>query len=279
MKNIKIYLLSLIIVGGLFISGAKIESSNEKKIDFYSPAKGIYVVDVNTKTCKNCITPYVSDSLETVERVAEKTNSVAAINAGFFDPKNAKTTSYVIKNSKLEADPTLNHALMNNPGLKSYLPYILNRSEFRILDCMQGKTYEIARHNDTPLSKCSITDSIQAGPALIPDFKLYDEAFVVKQGDKVIKESAGALGKYARSAIGIKGDHILLVAVSNEAPMTLQELADYMTSLNVDQALAFDGGSSTSLYVKMPDKQKFVLTSAKDNSARRVKSILMVNLK
>jgi exopolysaccharide biosynthesis protein len=280
MKNSKIFFLLIIITGGLIISGSKIDNA-EKKIDFYSPSKGIYIVDVNTKACKDCIKPYVSNSLETVQRVAEKTDSIAAINAGFFDPNNTKTTSYIVKNAKIEADPTLNPDLMDNPGLKAYLPDILNRSEFRIQDCMLNrgdacKTYQIAKHNDPPQMKCGIVDSIQAGPALVPNFKLYDEAFVVKKDNKIIKESAGALGKYARSAIGIKRDHVLLVSISNETPMTLPELADYMKSLNVDQAMAFDGGSSTSLYVNMPDKPKFILTSAKDNSARKVKSVVLI---
>jgi exopolysaccharide biosynthesis protein len=58
--------------------------------------------------------------------------------------------------------------------------------------------------------------------------------------------------------------------------MTLEELAGYMKSLKVDQAMAFDGGSSTSLYVNIADKPKFVLTSAKDNAARKVKSIILI---
>jgi len=276
----KKFLLAFVLIGVFGVCSAQ-TFNNDKKIDFYSPSEGIYIVDINTKTCKDCIKPYVSDSLETVKSVAEKTKSTIAINTGFFDPKNSKTTSYIIKDGKVVTDPTLNSDLMNNPNIKAYLPDVLNRSEFRIEDCTlntgnKTRIYEIARHNDLPQMKCDIVHSIQAGPALVPEFKLYDEAFVVEKDGTIVKESAGALGRYARSAIGIKGDHILLVAVSNEAPMTLQELADYMQSLNVDQAMAFDGGSSTSLYVNMPDKQKFVLVSAKDNSARRVKSVLLV---
>jgi len=280
--RMKKILLLLILIGVFGVCSAQ-TFDNKKKIDFYSPSEGIYIVDINTKTCKDCLKPYVSDSLETVESVAEKTKSTVAINTGFFDPKNTRTTSYIVKNGKVEADPNLNSDLMNNPDIKAYLPDVLNRSELRIEDCIfntgyKTKIYEIARHNNLPQMKCSIVHSIQAGPALVPEFKLYDEAFVAEKDGKIIKESAGALGKYARSAIGIKGEHILLVAVSNEAPMTLQELADYMKSLNVDQAMAFDGGSSTSLFVNIADKPKFILTSAKDNAARKVKSVLLVKI-
>ncbi|HBH17694.1 MAG TPA: hypothetical protein DDX14_01885 [Cyanobacteria bacterium UBA9579] len=269
----------------LAISGSKLGKFEfDKAVNFYSPTKGIYVVDINVKKCPECIVPYVSNSLETVKSVAEKTNSVAAINAGFFDPTNTQTTSYIIENGDLVADPRNNLNLISNPGIEEYLPAILNRSEFRIANCHlncdnYSKIYNIAQHNDPVEMKCEIIHSIQAGPELIPDFKLEEEAFVVKKDGKVIRQSAGALGKYARSAIGIKKDHILLVAVSNENPMTLEEIAEYMKSLEVDQALALDGGSSTSMYVNLPDQPKFVLTSAKDNAARRVKSIILIKPK
>ncbi len=274
--------MPLIIFLILAISGSKLgKFDSDKAINFYSPTKGVYVVDVNIKKCPDCIVPYVSDSLETVQTVAEKTNSAAAINGGFFDPINTKTTSFIIKDGELAADPRDNPNLMNNPSLKAYLPTILNRSEFRILSCHlncgnYSKIYQIAQHNDPIEMKCEIFNSIQAGPELLPDLKLEEEAFVVKKDGKVIRESAGALGKYARSAIGIKEDHILFVAASNERPMTLKELAEFMKSLEVEQALALDGGSSTSLYINLPDQPKFILTSAKENAARRVKSIILI---
>lgn len=280
MKNFKIYLLAIFFISLLIVSGSKIEN-NSKKINFYSPSKGIYIVDIDTKNCKDCLIPYVSDSLETVEKVAKKTNATAAINAGFFDPNNTKTTSYVVINKNIVADPTQNADLTENEKLKPYLETILNRSEIRIQNCEHDfwKTqtiFSINKHQDPVQTGCDIIHSIQAGPELVPDFKIYDEAFIVKKDNKIVKESAGALGKYARSALGIKGNHILLVAVSNESPMTIPELAEYMKSLDVDQAIAFDGGSSTSIYVNLPDKPKFVLTSAKNNAARKVKSVLLV---
>jgi len=110
---------------------------------------------------------------------------------------------------------------------------------------------------------------------LVPNFNLSKEDFVVKKRSKIIRQSVGALGKYARSAIGIKKDHILLITVGNEAAMTLEEFSKFMKKQNVEKAMAFDGGSSTSLYVNLPDYPKFVLTSAKNNSARRVKSMIL----
>ena len=281
MKKFSIWILVFISGIGLISSCLGFNGQNSENINFYSPEKGIYVVDIDTTKCSDCIIqPYVSDSLETVETIAKKTNAKVAINAGFFDPYNAKTTSYIVSNRKLTADPSLNEHFINNPHHREYLPAFLNRSEFRYSFCEAAfapryTRFDISPRNETD-SKCEIINSIQAGPELVPELRLEQEAFVVKKNGKIIKESAGALHKFARSAIGIKGDHILLIAVSKEAPMTLSELAIFMKSLGVEQAMAFDGGSSTSLYVNLPDKKPFVLTSAKDNAARRIKSALLV---
>lgn len=283
-KNFKILTLLIVFFALLIIWSLKpgncfnfCRSPETEPVSFYSPTKGIYVVDINTEKCPDCIEPYVSDSLETVESAAEKNNAVAAINAGFFDPVNALTTSYIIKNKELVADPALNSHLTNNPALKPYLPIIFNRSELRIIENKTSleKSFEIVPHND-PSNINDIIHSIQAGPELVPELKLEQEDFIIKKDGKIVKQSAGVMRKYARSAAGIKGKHILLVAVSNEAPMTLKQLAKFMRKLGVSQAMAFDGGSSTSLYVNLPGYNKFVLTSAKDNKARRVKSILLV---
>lgn len=60
---------------------------------------------------------------------------VAVLNAGFFDPNNGLTTSPVVVNGELLADPTENERLIGNPDLAPYMDQILNRSEFRRYDC------------------------------------------------------------------------------------------------------------------------------------------------
>lgn len=273
MKLAKIFVFFTLIASIFAISGFGKE--NSQPIKFFSPEKGIYITDINTKFCPDCISVYLSDSLETVENVAVKTNSAVVINAGFFDPTNTQTTSYVVINGQIVADPSLNSHLMNNPALKEHLPIILNRSEFRIMNCEGQQKFDIALHNQLPPDECKINYSAQGGPELVPDFNLSKEGFVVKKRGKIIRQSAGALGKYTRSAIGIKEDHILLVAANNQATMTLEDLAKFMKKQNVEKAMAFDGGSSTSLYVNLPDYPEFILTSAKNNSARRVKSMIL----
>lgn len=277
MLKIKNLLLPLLLTSCMVISGCKLSSTSQKElIKFSKIANGLYLVDINTKDYPESLAVYLSDKLETVDSVAEKTKSNAAINAGFFDPTNSLTTSYVIKDGKLVADPTENAHLMLNSKLSQYLPAILNRSELRMYKCDNEIKFDITTHNAEIPVNCKIENSVQGGPELFPKLRLEEEIFVVRNQEKIIKESASALHKCARSAIAIKGDHILLIAVKNKPGMTLPELAEAIKNLGVDKAMAFDGGSSTSLFVKSPNKQKFILNSAKNDCARRVKSIITV---
>ena len=61
----------------------------------------------------------------------DEDNVVAAINGGYFDPVNHKTTSFIVEESLIIADPRFNERLVDNPDLKPYLGKILNRAEFR----------------------------------------------------------------------------------------------------------------------------------------------------
>ncbi len=64
---------------------------------------------------------------------------------------------------------------------------------------------------------------------------------------------SGLQFRHPRSAIGWNRDHIFLVAVdgrqSTSAGMTFPELADYLVNLGCDEALNFDGGGSTTLWL------------------------------
>ena len=254
-------------------TGSDVLQKNDD-IKFYSPQQGIFIVEIDTSKNKRKFDFYISEELETVEDIAEKNNAVVAINAGFFDPKNKKTVSFVIKSGEIIADPRLNESLTDNIKLEKYLPKILNRAEFRILEHNGAKKYFITHHNNKLPQNYDLLSSLQAGPMLLPEFTPEKEAFIVKQDGKIIKSSAGIRGKYPRSAIAIKNDHVLLIAVDKTSPLTLKELSLLLKKMHVDSALALDGGSSTSLYVNI--NKKFNLISTPDNIAREVKSVILV---
>lgn len=175
------------------------------------------------------------------------------INAGFFDPRNRQTTSYLARDGVITDDPTRNARLMDNPQLTSYLPAILNRSEFRVYRCrtkpqaasgagLTGKTdkrggqavqaqeairYDIVPH-DTPVPEtCRILDAAGAGPSLLPRLMDKEEAFVEYDASgRLTRDPIGVRVRNARSVIGLtdKGDVILMLGAQQDS--TAQSSSD-----------------------------------------------------
>jgi len=234
---------------------------------------GIYhiVLDGN-KLCKK-IKFVSSDSLITNLEAHNKAGAALTINAGFFDPKNQKTISYIVTDKETTADPMFNENLQMNPVLRQNMDKITNRTEFRIVDCDGKYNYEIVPHK-TPIDfTCSIETSAQGGPMLLPELRLEEEFFVVKNKDgKVVRESASVLAKTARTIIGLKGNDIHLLIITNKNPKTIYEARDLCKELGLERAMAFDGGSSTSLNYK----KSIDVVSTSDSGGRMLKSFMVV---
>lgn len=236
----------------------------------YKPVSGVYMVKINNAPMYD-LEPYITEELTTVKDVFDKNSFKVVINAGFFDPNNGKTISYVVKDKEIVLDPSKNEALTENPNLKPYLDKILNRSEFRVLKC-DGKTeYDIAYHNDPVNDKCEIQHSIQAGPILGDKLDLEKEYFVVTKDGKLERDSISATKKVARTAIGLKSNDVYLFIVTDKNPMTIEELSELMKKKGMEKSMAFDGGSSTSF-----ENGLISVTSIGDGLGRKVKSFLIV---
>ncbi len=235
--------------------------------------EGVYVVEINTSKVKSKLIPYVSETLETNKEVFQKTGAKLVVNAGFFDPNNKKTVSYVYINGNCALNPEDNENLMQNKILSPYMDKILNRSEFRILEDSKGNiVYDIVPHNEIAPTGYKIKHSIQAGPMLFPDLRLEEEFFILVKDGKIASESASALHKYARTAIGIRDNNVYLFIVTNKAKMNLAEVANLARKWGMEKAMAFDGGGSTSFNSKELD-----IFSDKDNNARKLKSFLILH--
>ncbi|WP_109007033.1 phosphodiester glycosidase family protein [Nostoc commune] len=236
----------------------------------------ILLIPANSKFL---VTPALSQKVATVEEFAQKHRAVAILNAGFFDPANQKTTSYVVIQRKLVADPKENERLVNNFNLKPYLSQIFNRAEFRRYLCGKTNRYAIALHSQSPPAGCQLADSIGAGPSLLPELTLAKEGFV----DNTSKRDAlGSNQPNARTAVGITRDGgvvLVMVAQKPSAPansgISLPALADFMKTLGANQAMNLDGGSSSSLYYN--GKTFYGKVDLEGNPIRRpVKSVLLV---
>ena len=150
---------------------------------------------------------------------------------------------------------------------------ILNRGEFRFIKCENNvKKYDIAYHNDALEQGCEIEHSIQAGPILDDRMDLEKEYFIeLNENNEIIRDSIGANKKLARSAIGIRKNDVYLFVVTNENPMTIDELSAFLKKKKMKKALAFDGGSSTSF-----ENGGISVVSTNDEQGRKVKSFLTV---
>lgn len=203
------------------------------------------------------VVPVVSGGLQPMADFVSQSedNVMAAINGGYFDPINHKTTSFIVKGDRIVADPRFNPRLMDNPDLQQYLSKILNRAELRSYNCGGKLQYDIQLHSSPILPNCTLIDSLGAGPSLLPENTSVAEAFIDYQDGTKIRDAIGSASRNARSAVGITaaGDIILaMVAQIPDKPLdsgaSLQELSDRLADMGAVKAINLDGGSSTSLY-------------------------------
>ena len=238
---------------------------------------GYYHVILNGDKIKKKIEFVQSDKLITNKAIHDKYKSKLTINTGFFDLKNQQTISYIVNKKKIIADPTKNTSLMANKELAPYMEKILNRSELRIIKCGLKYKYDIARHNDPVCKHCKIIASAQGGPQVLPvkdlDKNLQEEFFILKNGNKVIRQSASVLFRTARTIVGIKNDELHILIFPTDGAKTMSEVAIICRDLGFEKAMAFDGGSSTSLDYK---NIHVVSTQFQGDTGRKLKSFMIV---
>ena len=243
---------------------------------------GIYHFVLTGDKIKKRIKFISSQNLITNKQAHTDSGSLLTINTGFFDPNNQKTISYIVNDYQTVEDPIFNENMMSNPVLRQNMQKILNRTEFRVLDCDSKLKYEIAQHNSNVDFLCSVVTSAQGGPQLLPELRLEEEFFVVKDKDgNVTRESASVLHKTARTLIGIKNidqnkqeAHIFIV--TNEHPMDIFEARDLCKEYGLDTAMAFDGGSSTSMNYK---NISVTSTQSSGDTGRALKSFMIIKQK
>jgi len=243
---------------------------------------GIYHFVLTGDKIKKRIKFISSQNLITNKQAHTDSGSLLTINTGFFDPNNQKTISYIVNDYQTVEDPIFNENMTSNPVLRQNMQKILNRTEFRVLDCDSKLKYEIAQHNSNVDFLCSVVTSAQGGPQLLPELRLEEEFFVVKDKDgNVTRESASVLHKTARTLIGIKNidqnkqeAHIFIV--TNEHPMDIFEARDLCKEYGLDTAMAFDGGSSTSMNYK---NISVTSTQSSGDTGRALKSFMIVKQK
>jgi hypothetical protein len=228
------------------------------------------------------VTVAVSPNLRTVAEFAAKNQAIAALNGGFFDAQNQKTTAYITKDAQIVGNPHENERLTQNPKLKPYLSQIFNRSEFRRYQCGTTNRYAIATHTAPIPEGCQLQDALGGGPRLLPTMTATEEGFWAENQGKVIRDAIALKQRNARTAIGItrSGDLLWVMAAQKKelgqnSGLSLPELADFMRSQGIQEALNLDGGSSSGIYYQ---GKIFLgkLTAKGEPVVRSVKSVLLL---
>ena len=236
---------------------------------------GIYHIVLKGDKIKRHVKFISSESLITAKEAHNRAKAKLTVNAGYFDPENQKSISYIVSDRNTVDDPLFNENLLRNPYLMKNLDKIINRTEFRVVECDNRKYhYEIVPHKSSVDFGCNIITSAQGGPLVYPQLRLEEEGFITKnKAGEIIRESCSVLHKTARTIIGLKGDDAHILIITDKHPMDMYEVHDYVKSLGWDRAMAFDGGSSTS----MNYLNKYSVTSVGDGAGRSLKSFLIVN--
>ena len=264
----------------LFFSLHDALATSELNYQVYpEPTGAVHVVTIPAES-NYIITTEITANLTPIADFATRNNAVAAINGGYFDPNNEKTTSYITQQGNLVADPRINERLIDNPDLKPYLGKILNRAEFRRYQCGEATRYDITFHTADVPDNCILQDALGAGPQLLPVDTSVAEGFTAYEDGKLIRDAIGRDALNARSAIAItKEGNVILAMVqqqdSTDSGMSLADLATFLHSLGATKAMNLDGGSSSSLYYQ-GETYYGKLDSEGDRVQRPLKSVLLV---
>jgi hypothetical protein len=231
----------------------------------------------------------VSPNLRTVAESAAKNQAItqcrfaiAALNGGFFDAQNEKTTAYLTQNGQMVGNTQENERLTQNPKLKPYLSKIFNRSEFRRYQCGTVNRYAITAHTAPIPEDCQLQDALGGGPRLLPAITATEEGFWAENQGKILRDAIALKQRNARTAIGImpSGDLVWVMAAQKKqlgqnSGLSLPELADFMRSQGVQEALNLDGGSSSGMYYQ---GKIFLgkITAKGEPVMRSVKSVLLL---
>jgi exopolysaccharide biosynthesis protein len=193
-----------------------------------SPASiNILDIDMNEFDGEIILAWYKNELVPTSE-IALQHDGLAAINGSFFDMKVGGSVLFLQENGDLIADTHDKISFVNSGA------YALDTN---------GVVSILKRNGDWAPSP-AYDDIMVSGPIMIhnDEFCLLDSV-------------SFNLNRHPRTAIGITDDyHLLLVTVDGRHPesagMSMWELQEFMYKLNCKDALNFDGGGSTTMYIR-----------------------------
>jgi exopolysaccharide biosynthesis protein len=163
---------------------------------------------------------------------ASEAGAIAAVNAGFFNVKNGGSVSYLKMSGRIVDSDTAKKWLRNS-NLNGAL-MISSSGEVMIGKRLPNSWYDSHPEYD---------DILVTGPLLVEDGTL-----------SRLPETSLVTNKHPRTSAGIRNSKkIILMTLDGRAEeaagMTLNELAEFMMLLRCRDAINFDGGGSTTMWI------------------------------
>lgn len=241
-------------------------------MEYIHNEEGVHIYKIDTKKLGAKIRPYVADELMTAKALYDTGNYELVVNGGFFDRETGGEISFIMIDGRIANSPFNNSKTMTAIKESGRLKQVINRSELRIFNIDNTKTvFKIAPHFASDADKIFLKHSLQAGPMIYPAYTSCEEGFVQKDDDgQVTLDSCDMTKRRPRTLVAIKGKYLYIIAFSMSKKMTGNELHQYAKKHKFKQALALDGGGSTSL---ITDEVQII---SEGKEGRKVKSFLVI---
>lgn len=201
------------------------------------------------------------DSLKETSAFAKEYHALAAVNAGFFDVKNGGSVTY-LKVDNHAISPTRNKKSENAEGA-----FVINKKGKIIIEPAKGEQFY-----DTNEDYFSV---LVTGPLLL------------LQGKKEpLQDNAFSNNRHPRTCACLqKNGRLLFLTIDGRAEpaqgMSLPELQDFLLQLKCKDAINFDGGGSTTMWLAN-EPENGVVNMPSDNKLfdrygeRRVANVILI---
>ncbi|MFV0484264.1 MAG: phosphodiester glycosidase family protein [Bacteroidales bacterium] len=230
------------------------EKYHFKNKELFNSNQNINILELVPTANKLSLAFVCSDSLETTSQLGVRSKAVAGVNGSYFkmrgeDPDNHPELTKVPKSSPSKI--AINRSIMymkldgklitenkaGHPHVKRYPRGVLAIGN----DVSIIKVDTSVENWESTLSADNI---ITAGPVLLSSGQQID-----------IPDDAFSNNRHPRTAIGIRADGVVLLVVvdgrsAESYGMSLEELQKTMLWLGCVDAINFDGGGSSTMYVK-----------------------------
>ncbi len=199
------------------------------QVELYSSPQSINILEIKPKKKNQLGIGYCVDTLIVTSSLCEQANAIAGVNASFFDMKNAGSVDYMKVNGEVI-----------HQGKEA-----INNSNSAII--INGKNVSIVclANENTAAKDLAGSDILVAGPMLVTAYAMEN-----------LSDNSFNTTRHPRTCAAItKNGTILLITVDGRhenfaAGMSTKELAFLCKILGAKDAMNFDGGGSTAMYVK-----------------------------